>query len=68
MFRIRDIVKLLHLLVVDVSQHVCSVQYDVSNYQVECERLLAEEEDAHPKAEIIRQANGESAYTSNPML
>jgi len=35
---------------------------------VECERLLAEEEDARPKAQITRQANGDAAYSSNPML
>lgn len=39
-----------------------------ANRVVECERLLAEEEDAQtPKAELVRQPNGD-AYTSNPML
>jgi hypothetical protein len=68
MFKIRDIVRLLHLLEVAVSQHVRPRKHDISNYLVECERLLAEEEDTRPKAEIIKQANGEAAYTSNPML
>jgi len=40
---------------------------EFTNLLVECERLLAEEEDAQPKAEIVRQPNGD-AYTSNPML
>lgn len=41
----------------------------ISNCLVECERLLAEEEDSQsPKAEIVRQQNGDAAYTTNPML
>ena len=39
----------------------------MTNNVVECERLLAEEEDARPSAEIVQQPNG-YAYTSNPML
>jgi len=68
MCRIRDIVKLLRLLVVAVLQHVCPLKIVFLIVLVECERLLAEEEDAQsPKAEIVRQPNGD-VYTSNPML
>jgi hypothetical protein len=68
MCKIRGIVKLLHLLVVAVLQHVCLLKIVFLTVLVECERLLAEEEDAQsPKVEIIRQPNGD-AYTSNPML
>src|SRR5271168_2112616 len=67
MYKIRDIVKLSLRPEVAVLLHVCSRYYRISHCIVECERLLAEEEDAHPKADIVKQPNG-NAYTSNPML
>jgi hypothetical protein len=66
MFRINGIGRLLHQRGVDVWLLVWSQRYLIL---VECERLLAEEEDSQtPKAEIVKQQNGDAAYTSNPML
>jgi hypothetical protein len=67
MFKIKDIVRPLHLLGVAVLLHVCFCFFIISYDLVECERLLAEEEEARPKVEIVKQPNG-SAYTPNPML
>ena len=67
MFKIRDIVRLLHLPAAAASRRVHFLEIPVADISVECERLLAEEEEAHPKAEITRQPSG-AAYTSNPML
>ena len=67
MYKISGTVKRLPRLAVDALLHVSVRSKDIANFVVECERLLAEEEDAHPKAEIVRQPNG-GAYTSNPML
>lgn len=66
MSRINGTDRPLPQLEADVSLRVYSDLY-FTNWLVECERLLAEEEDAQPKAEIVRQPNGD-AYTSNPML
>jgi hypothetical protein len=66
MFKIRGIDKPSPQPGVDVSQPV-PLYCDVANHTVECERLLAEEEDATPRIEVIAQPGG-AAYTSNPML
>jgi len=67
MFKIRDIVRLLHPPAAVASQPVHFLIIPLADILVECERLLAEEEEAHPIAEITRRPSG-AAYTSNPML
>jgi len=67
MFKIRDIVRLLHPPAAAASRPVHFFGIHLTDISVECERLLAEEEEAHPKAEITRLPSG-AAYTSNPML
>jgi hypothetical protein len=68
MSRINDTDRLLLQREVDVLLLVCSFSWNKLIWSVECERLLAEEEDTQtPKADIVKQPNGD-AYTSNPML